>query len=93
MPRAIGHKYGAETVRRIVEGAIGLGIQYLTLFGFSSENWNRPLDEVTANATLNKKGTKLASGSARLPKDDPAAMVGELFEVPANAKGLSSLGR
>ena len=46
LPRAIGHKYGAETVRKIVEGAIGLGIQYLTLFGFSSENWNRPLDEV-----------------------------------------------
>jgi undecaprenyl diphosphate synthase len=46
LPRAIGHKYGAETVRKTVEGAIDLGIQYLTLFGFSSENWNRPLGEV-----------------------------------------------
>jgi undecaprenyl diphosphate synthase len=46
LPRAIGHKYGAETVRQIVEATIDLGIEYLTLFGFSSENWNRPMGEV-----------------------------------------------
>jgi undecaprenyl diphosphate synthase len=47
LPRAIGHKYGAETVRKTVEASIDLGIEYLTLFGFSSENWNRPLGEVS----------------------------------------------
>ena len=47
LPRAIGHKFGAETVRKTVEAAIDLGVEYLTLFGFSSENWNRPLGEVS----------------------------------------------
>ena len=47
LPRAIGHKFGAETVRKTVEAAVDLGIEYLTLFGFSSENWNRPLGEVS----------------------------------------------
>jgi len=47
LPRAVGHKYGAETVRKTVEAAIDLGVEYLTLFGFSSENWNRPMGEVS----------------------------------------------
>ena len=46
LPRAIGHNYGAETVRKTVENAIDFGVEYLTLFGFSSENWNRPMGEV-----------------------------------------------
>ena len=47
LPRTMGHKRGAESVRRIIESAGELGIQYLTLFGFSSENWNRPEQEVS----------------------------------------------
>ena len=47
MPRTFGHKKGAETVRKVVEEATNLGIKYLTLFGFSTENWNRPVEEVT----------------------------------------------
>lgn len=47
LPRAVGHKYGAETVRKTVEAAIDIGVEYLTLFGFSSENWNRPMGEVS----------------------------------------------
>ncbi|MCX7354219.1 MAG: isoprenyl transferase [Alphaproteobacteria bacterium] len=46
LPRAAGHKRGADAVRRAVEGAVELGIDYLTLYGFSSENWKRPVDEV-----------------------------------------------
>ncbi len=46
LPRAIGHRRGAEAARRTVAAAAELGIAYLTLFGFSSENWNRPLAEV-----------------------------------------------
>ena len=42
MPRAMGHKNGAEAVRRTVEAAGECGVSYLTLFGFSSDNWNRP---------------------------------------------------
>ncbi|UCH74523.1 MAG: isoprenyl transferase [Rhodospirillales bacterium] len=46
LPRIAGHKRGAESVRRAVRAAAELGVSYLTLFGFSSENWNRPEGEV-----------------------------------------------
>ena len=46
LPRIAGHRTGAEAVRRTVKAAAELGIGYLTLFGFSSENWKRPLSEV-----------------------------------------------
>src|SRR5262245_44821200 len=45
-PRLVGHRRGAETVRRIVETAPSLGIDILTLYAFSSDNWNRPEREV-----------------------------------------------
>ena len=46
LPRSAGHQRGAESVRRAVEGARELGIGYLTLYAFSSENWKRPAAEV-----------------------------------------------
>jgi undecaprenyl diphosphate synthase len=46
LPRIAGHRRGAEAVRRTLTAAAELGIPYLTLFGFSSENWKRPLAEV-----------------------------------------------
>ena len=46
LPRSAGHKRGAESVRKSVKGAISNGVSYLTLFGFSSENWKRPPDEI-----------------------------------------------
>ena len=46
LPRAAGHRQGVEAVRIIVRAAGELGIEYLTLYGFSSENWKRPADEV-----------------------------------------------
>ena len=46
LPRTAGHKKGVDAVRRTVEAAKELGISYLTLFGFSSENWKRPEEEV-----------------------------------------------
>jgi undecaprenyl diphosphate synthase len=46
LPRTAGHRRGVETVRDTVRAAGELGIEYLTLFGFSTENWKRPLDEV-----------------------------------------------
>ena len=47
LPRTIGHREGAEALRRAVRAAADLGIEYLTVFGFSSENWKRPAAEVT----------------------------------------------
>jgi undecaprenyl diphosphate synthase len=46
LPRAAGHAQGAEAVRRTVKAASDLGIQYLTLYGFSLENWKRPAKEI-----------------------------------------------
>src|ERR1700748_2566168 len=46
LPRIAGHRRGGESVRRAVVAAAELGISYLTLFGFSSENWKRPSDEI-----------------------------------------------
>ena len=46
LPRIAGHRRGAEAVRRTLTAAAELGVPYLTLFGFSSENWKRPLAEV-----------------------------------------------
>ena len=46
LPRVAGHRRGAEAARRTVEAAAELGVAFLTLFGFSSENWKRPADEV-----------------------------------------------
>lgn len=47
MPRIAGHKQGLEAVRETVKSCIELGVEYLTLFAFSSENWRRPVEEVS----------------------------------------------
>jgi undecaprenyl diphosphate synthase len=46
LPRVAGHRKGVETVRAVIRSSIERGIEYLTLFAFSSENWRRPADEV-----------------------------------------------
>jgi hypothetical protein len=48
MPRTVGHARGVANVRHIVKAAHAMGLRYLTLFAFSSENWRRPPDEVSA---------------------------------------------
>ncbi len=69
--RLFGHFQGVESVRNIVEGSAELGIKYLTLYAFSTENWDRPIEEVTGlmellvdtikkeTATLNKNNIRL----------------------------------
>ncbi len=52
MPRNYGHVQGAKTVEKICEEAWRMGIRYLTVYAFSTENWNRPADEVEALMTL-----------------------------------------
>ena len=83
LPRVAGHRRGAEAVRNAVESAGELGVRYLTLFGFSSENWRRPVDEVSdlmgllrhylrsEIAEMHKKGVRVRviGDRARLPGD------------------------
>lgn len=52
MPRVLGHKSGVKSVREVTEGAGEIGVKYLTLYAFSTENWNRPPTEVTALMAL-----------------------------------------
>jgi undecaprenyl diphosphate synthase len=47
LPRVAGHRRGVEAVRAAIRGCLSLGVEYLTLFAFSSENWRRPQDEVS----------------------------------------------
>lgn len=71
LPRTAGHIRGVQAVRRVVEACGKLGVEYLTLFAFSSENWRRPADEVTLLMrlfiqTLEKQVAKLDEQGVRL---------------------------
>ncbi len=68
LPRTAGHRKGAEAVRRAVRGAAELGIGYLTVFGFSAENWKRPPEEVDDLMWLLRR--YLQSEIAELHKND-----------------------
>src|SRR5438046_4202975 len=48
LPRSLGHRTGMQAVREVVEGAIEAGVEVLTLFAFSEENWQRPVSEISA---------------------------------------------
>ncbi|MBT7503260.1 MAG: di-trans,poly-cis-decaprenylcistransferase, partial [Gemmatimonadales bacterium] len=48
LPRHLGHREGMKSVREAIEGAVEAGVEILTLFAFSTENWNRPVQEVSA---------------------------------------------
>ena len=67
-PRVYGHQAGVKTVRQIVEDAGDIGITHLTLYSFSTENWNRPKAEVSALFGLLKQYVK--SDLDRLHKND-----------------------
>lgn len=71
LPRVAGHKVGVETVRNMVKQCVNLGVDYLTLFAFSSENWRRPEEEVTFlmglfMEALKKEVAKLHRNNVRL---------------------------
>ena len=55
LPRTAGHKVGAETFRKIALYCKALGVEYLTIYAFSTENWKRPADEVSTLMGLLKK--------------------------------------
>jgi undecaprenyl diphosphate synthase len=52
LPRLAGHRAGVKAVREVIASAIELGVRYLTVYSFSSENWRRPIDEVSGLMTL-----------------------------------------
>jgi undecaprenyl diphosphate synthase len=83
--RIFGHKNGVKSVRDTVEGAAEIGIEYLTLYAFSSENWNRPEREVNALMTLlvsaiNKETKTLMDNNIRL------STIGDINKLPSKAQ-------
>lgn len=80
--RVFGHKNGVAAVRDTVEGAVEIGISYLTLYAFSTENWNRPKLEVSALMellvnTINKETKTLMENGVKLHA------IGNLDQLPA----------
>src|SRR5688572_25623108 len=83
--RLFGHLHGVESVRNIVEGAAELGIRYLTLYAFSTENWDRPAYEVTGLMellveTIRKETETLNKNNIRLH------VIGDMNMLPENAQ-------
>jgi undecaprenyl diphosphate synthase len=71
LPRVAGHAKGVDAVRSIVEASAERGIEFLTLFAFSSENWRRPADEVSVlmrlfMTVLEREVGKMANNGIRL---------------------------
>lgn len=83
--RLFGHLHGVESVRNIVEGAAELGIQYLTLYAFSTENWDRPANEVSGLMeilvdTIRKEVPTLNKNNIKLH------VIGDINMLPVNAR-------
>jgi undecaprenyl diphosphate synthase len=102
LPRTAGHRKGVEAVRRTVEAARELGIPYLTMFGFSSENWRRPEGEVfdlmqllrfylrSEIAELHKNGVRLrVIGDRTKLSGDIVTMIGKAEELTCGNTNLN----
>lgn len=101
MPRNYGHVQGAKTVEVICEEAYKMGIQYLTVYAFSTENWNRPQDEVDAlmkllrnymktcltTAKKNRMCVRVIGDKTRLD-EDIRTRIAELEEATKDNDGL-----
>ncbi len=96
-PRVFGHQAGVKTVRRIVEDAADLGVKYLTLYSFSTENWSRPKAEISALFgllkeyvdadldTLNQNGVRIRIlGSREGLSDDLLQVVSKVENTTEN---------
>jgi len=102
LPRIAGHRRGAESVRRAITASAELGISYLTLFGFSSENWKRPSDEVNdlmallrhylrgEIAELHQQGVRLLVIGDRVRlAPDIVTLIDNAEQLTRNNKGLT----
>jgi undecaprenyl diphosphate synthase len=85
LPRVAGHKKGVDTVRDIVEACAQIGVKYLTLYTFSTENWNRPKDEVSTLMRLLLSSLK--SRLSELHKNDvKLTSIGDLSSLPVEVQ-------
>ena len=102
LDRIFGHQQGAKTLRDVIEGAAELGINYLTLYAFSTENWDRPDDEVCAlmrimvqslsdeTETLIKNNIRLkAIGDVERLADNVREQLYETINMTSDSTGLN----
>jgi undecaprenyl diphosphate synthase len=87
LPRAVGHKRGVDAVREVVRGARHMGLEALTLYAFSSENWKRPEDEIAdlmglLRAFIRSDIDEFAANDVRLK------VIGDYKMLPADVVGL-----
>lgn len=89
LPREAGHAAGEESLRHAVEAAVKLGVKYLTVYAFSTENWKRPPTEVSALMELLKKAVQ--RWLADMVKNDIRIRVlGRVGELPADIQAAIS---
>jgi undecaprenyl diphosphate synthase len=91
LPRIMGHNEGVKTVREIVTASAEAGVEYLTIYAFSKQNWNRPEDEVSAIMSLLLKTTRkeiseLHRNNVRLK------IIGDKNDLPAEARNVLDNG-
>ncbi len=100
--RIFGHQQGVESVRRVIEAAAEMGIKYLTLYAFSTENWGRPDEEVSALMgimvqSLNNETDNLIKNKVRLSAigdlnrltDDVRNRLSETISLTSSSTGLN----
>lgn len=101
VPRLMGHRAGRESVREAVKGCVALGVEALTLYTFSTENWNRPPSEVKAlmailRQTLRSERRELRENNVRLrvigrTRDLPPVVVAAIEETQEYLAGCNGL--
>jgi undecaprenyl diphosphate synthase len=85
LPRIKGHEQGAESVRAVTEACVELGVEFLTVYAFSTENWNRPAAEVAALWVLLEHF--IAQETPTLMKNNVRlAAIGRLHELPESCQ-------
>jgi len=85
LPRALGHRAGMKAVREVVEGAIAAGVEVLTLYAFSEENWQRPAPEIGAlmgllHEYIERETAELASNGVEVH------VIGDLARLSGSAR-------
>ena len=84
-PRTEGHRAGAQTVRQVAEACGELGVAYLTLYAFSSENWKRPQSEINALMSLLERFLK-SQTKEMLKNNIRLQAIGRLTDLPENCQ-------
>ncbi len=85
LPRTAGHRAGAKAVREVLEGCRELGVEVLTLYSFSSENWKRPAEEIDALMTLCVEYCR-AEAEALRRNDIRVRVIGRRRELPESVR-------